>query len=305
MASSLDRQLDISTLEFNDPPQLIWVRVKDAIGLLWDENPKLHDIGGVIASIVKHGFQDLPKFDGQLTNVSGGDGGIKSGNGRIEALFKMEQQRMLLPRGLAKVIETGDWAMPLVVGTDAGSKALARSYAIDANNLTMSGGDFEISEIMRLWDAQGYYKVLETLALEDPTGSTMPVSVDLQDLNNIAAIIAAMNQELTPDEARGLLLDKFKDFGLHTSEGDAEQGDIYLIAGRHFLAILDVFRDWQIYTVRMKPDMLFIPLPGPLIFTTKIAATTDLFLVQPDLQLAGLILQSALRVYGESAIVKQ
>ena len=57
-----------------------YIRVQDAI--LWDENSKLHDIGGLIVSIEEHGFRDPPAWDSEL-------GAIVEGNGRITALQMM------------------------------------------------------------------------------------------------------------------------------------------------------------------------------------------------------------------------
>lgn len=35
--------LDPSSLEFNDLPAIVWVRVQDAVGLLWRDNPQLNN----------------------------------------------------------------------------------------------------------------------------------------------------------------------------------------------------------------------------------------------------------------------
>lgn len=167
-------------LEYNDFPSIITIKVSDAVQLLWQDNPKLHDVGGTIQSIVKHGFQELPKFDSNLINVQKQKGAIKAGNGRIECLFMMEKDGGYdLPRGLAKIDKTGEWVMPLLIGTDATSEALAIAYAIDSNNLTMSGGDFTGYDYMRMWDSEKYIALLEKAG----KSNTMPASVSLEDLD--------------------------------------------------------------------------------------------------------------------------
>lgn len=193
-----NRQLNVSDLDFNDPPSLIWMRVKDAIDLLWNENPKLHDMGGVVTSIVKHGFQEIPKFDSTLMNVKGEKGAIKAGNGRVEALFRMEQDKMELPRGLAVIKESGDWAMPLLVGTDALSLALARAYAVDSNNLTMAGGDFTAYDMARMWDPKSYQTLLSTMRDAD----VLPVSMDADDIDFLTKHLNySIDDEYTPEES--------------------------------------------------------------------------------------------------------
>ena len=42
--------LDGEDLEMNDPPRLSWVRARDAVNLLWRENPKLHDLQQIVES---------------------------------------------------------------------------------------------------------------------------------------------------------------------------------------------------------------------------------------------------------------
>ena len=173
-------------LVLHDTPQIVWVLVGEATKLLWIENPKLHDLGSLAESIKKHGFQELPKLDSNLINVSKKNGAIKAGNGRIEALAWMEHDTKYdLPRGLAKDKESGAWVMPLLVGTDAESIDLARAYAIDSNNLTMTGGDFTALDISRLWDQGKYLNVLRKLQVTE----NMPVSVDGDDLDLLSKIL--------------------------------------------------------------------------------------------------------------------
>ncbi len=170
---------EVNNLDFRDPPRLIWIPVREAAKLLWSENPKLHDLGALVQSIEKYGFQELPRFDLQLPNISGGTGGIKAGNGRIETLAVMERDAMNLPRGLAQDKTTGAWVMPILVGTDADSLNAARAYAIDSNNLTMSGGDFTGFDYRRLWNDNAYLRILENLGID----GELPVSVSGDDLD--------------------------------------------------------------------------------------------------------------------------
>lgn len=110
----------------------------------WDQNPKRHDIPALIKSIEIHGFGDPPKFDAKL-------GGLVYGNGRTEALEKMREAGQSPPRGIAQ-LEGGEWAVPVIFGVDAPSKAAAVAFAVDHNNLTLMGGDLDFAAMMGVWD---------------------------------------------------------------------------------------------------------------------------------------------------------
>jgi len=171
-------QVTEEQMTMKDPPRLVWIPVREAVNLLWNENPKLHDLGAIGQSIGKYGFQELPRFDINLINLLGGKGAIKAGNGRIEALAQMEKAGESLPRGLAHDHE-GRWVMPLLIGTDAETLAQAVAYAVDSNNLTLSGGDFTAFDMKRLWDSDAYLKVLTSLGQDEE----LPVTVSGDDLD--------------------------------------------------------------------------------------------------------------------------
>lgn len=192
--------IEKDNLEFKDPPGIMWVTVQEAVKLLWSENPKLHDIGALVQSIEKYGFQELPRYDIHLPNVSGGEGAIKAGNGRIETLASMERDGMPLPRGLAQQKETNAWVMPILVGTDADSLNAARAYAIDSNNLTMSGGDFTAFDFQRLWDSRLYVDMLKNLAMDD----SLPVSVSGDDLDLFLSGLKVDIGEVSDSEEKGM-----------------------------------------------------------------------------------------------------
>ena len=171
-------------LQHNDTPKMIFILVRDAYELLWNRNPKHHSIPNIRQSIQEHEFQELPKYDGILD-------GIKAGNGRVESLYFMEQDGDDLPRGLA-TNDQGQWAMPLLIGTDAGSVELAMAYALDSNNLTMMGSDFTNLDISKLWDQSIYSEILNEIAEQD----IFPASVDnaaLESLNAIMPVIVDEN----------------------------------------------------------------------------------------------------------------
>ena len=138
---------------------------------LWDENPKRHDLDMLARSIKLHGFGDPPKFDENL-------GGLVYGNGRTEALSQMRAEGMPPPRGVM-VLDDGQWAIPVIFGVDAKSKAAAIAFAVDHNNLTLQGGDLGFTDMLHMWDEEGLQQVLSGL----PKPETLLASLSRSDLD--------------------------------------------------------------------------------------------------------------------------
>jgi hypothetical protein len=137
----------------------------------WDANPKRHDLDALIVSIENHGFGDPPKFDSTL-------GALVYGNGRAEALERMRQAGKEPPRGIG-VLEGGDWAVPVIFGVDAASKAAAVAFAIDHNNLTLIGGGLGIEDVLQIWDEEGLQHILR----EIPDAGGLLASLSPTDLD--------------------------------------------------------------------------------------------------------------------------
>jgi len=166
-----------------------YVRLDRAVELIWQRNKKLHALDSLAASFKLHGFRDAPAFDANLQE----GGAIVDGNGRIEALAWMYDQKQKIPIGISIDKEDGMWCVPIQFGVDAPSQAAAESYALDCNNLVMAGAEFTAWDMARLWDDEGYLDVLKGLAEAD----LMPVSVDLEDFVDL---MAGFNLEEPPDD---------------------------------------------------------------------------------------------------------
>lgn len=199
-------------LDFNDPPEMVWIPAQAILALLWIENPKRHDVGGLRASIRRHGVQELPKFDGNLPNVGGGMGALKSGNGRAEQVAHMEndpvERRLGPPRGAAVRKSDGAWVLPILVGTDAANRAEAMAYALDSNNLTMAGSDFTAEEMAALWDEGPYLQMVKQLAEME----ALPETIDQDDADALIAMlgdILADGPDGPPDPPNPSLADRF------------------------------------------------------------------------------------------------
>lgn len=137
----------------------------------WDDNPKRHDLDRLIDSIETHGFGDPPKFDTTLD-------GLVYGNGRTEALERMQRAGKEPPRGIL-ALDDGDWAVPVIFGVDAESKAAAVAFAIDHNNLTLLGGDLGFADLLQIWDETGLQAALEG----SPGAGELLASLDPQDVD--------------------------------------------------------------------------------------------------------------------------
>lgn len=119
----------------------------------WDKNPKLHDLPGIIASIRRYGFRDAPIYDSTLS-------ALVAGHGRAAAIESMLNSGEAPPDGVATDPD-GVWYIPVQFGNDAPSVAVAEAFAIDHNNLTVSGSGLDPAA---LWDAAGYADVVRALA---------------------------------------------------------------------------------------------------------------------------------------------
>lgn len=198
--------IDPSLLEFNDPPQILWLRVQDAVNLIWKRNPKLHDIGALSRSMVEHGYKEPAIFSSRLVRVGQETddeplGALVVGNGRIEALAWLERGGDVdLPRGLATETATGAWVVWIIAGTDAKSQAMAKAYGVDSNLLGMMGGSLSHIDMSRVWDEQAYLRLLDDLAHQD----ALPVSMDLDDYELLKEVL-----DTTPPDMEDLK----KEFG--------------------------------------------------------------------------------------------
>ena len=150
----------------------------------WDRNPKPHDIGALIQSFNRYGFLDPPAFDKHLND---GEGGIKEGNGRYEALSTMRANGDPPPRNIRDA--DGDWEVPVLYGVDSKNQAEAEAYALDHNALTVLGGTFGPKWPMDLFSEEPLKDILTSLP-------EMPVAIDGDDLD-------AMLTPFTPKEKPG------------------------------------------------------------------------------------------------------
>jgi hypothetical protein len=133
--------------------------------VLWDDNPKEHDIGSIIMSIQQHGFRDPPEFDAAIE-------AIVAGNGRVTALNRMYSDNEGPPL-YCETDSKGRWLVPILFGGDSASIGAARKYAIDHNMLTLGTSSItqeHVEEMFRSYD-------IEKLFPEGTPEEDLPITI--------------------------------------------------------------------------------------------------------------------------------
>jgi DNA modification methylase len=95
------------------------------------DNPKLHDLDGIIASSDRFGF---------ITPIllNDADGTEEEGHGRTAALLRLKARSSPAPEGI-HVGDDGEWLVPVIRGVHLAPED-AKAYLIAANRLVESGG---------------------------------------------------------------------------------------------------------------------------------------------------------------------
>lgn len=225
-AMEVDESGDESAVK--DEPRFLWVRVRDAQQMLWDNNPNKHELQEIIESIQRYGIQELPVLDKNI--------GIKSGNGRTISLGIMEREGMGRPRGIRENDE-GEWLMPLITGVDALNESEAIAYAFDANNIGLTG--MTATEKAEQWESEAYLKLIRQLE-ED---QSLPVSVGGDDLAELLALVGGGSGsegeggEGRADRDKGIEDGGFEDLPVPVElqkKWGVQEGDLWML-GEHRL----------------------------------------------------------------------
>jgi hypothetical protein len=149
--------------------RLEYVRLETAV--LWDRNPKTHDIPSIIESIQEYGFRDPPEFDGTLD-------AIVEGNGRTTALNLMYERNEQCP-GYCFEDDDGTWIVPIIFGADSESVKAAEKYAVDHNLLTLGQPRLSIEQVESMFRAHDIKKLFSE------TDQDLPISLSSETLQQM------------------------------------------------------------------------------------------------------------------------
>lgn len=166
-------------------------------------NVKDHDIGELITSIRRFGFNDAVIIDERT-------GRLVSGHGRVEALRAMwKAAPESLPPGIAGT--EIEWQLPVQRGWSSKDDTEAEAFLVAANRIVELGG----------WDAENLERVLADLARVDALEGT---GYDREDVDKLINEANAKRDGLTePDDVPDV-----------NDAGDVKAGDLFQL-GDHLL----------------------------------------------------------------------
>lgn len=111
---------------------LEYMRLDEFIGRFHPENPKLHDITRIRASLDYYGFVEAPTLDEKT-------GMVAAGHGRGKSLWQDMQAGKALPTDI-EIDADGMWKLPVVRGKEFATEQDLLAYLAVSNQLTMAGG---------------------------------------------------------------------------------------------------------------------------------------------------------------------
>lgn len=156
-------------------PQIKYIRLDQIYGA--DLNPKEHDIGVIIQSIKRFGF-NAPLI------INDANEKLVAGHGRLEALIKMFKAKYMTPKGIL-VDQDNMWLVPVLTGLSFENEEEALSYLIADNKLTEAGG----------WDQGKLLQMLKTIE-----NNLEGVGFDLDDIQIMDDMFNGNNQPSSEDD---------------------------------------------------------------------------------------------------------
>lgn len=81
-------------------------------------------------------------------------------------------------------------------------------------------------------------------------------------------------------------------------------GEVWRL-GPHVMVIADVLTQWSVWKLYLEEGSVFVPYPGPYVALTEAAESKRFVMVQPDIYIAGHILDKYAAVKGEQSVRRQ
>lgn len=291
-------------------PEVVWIPLAKIIPYaLNNKHHPLSQVDAIAASIVEYGF-DVPI-------VIDEDKVILKGHGRYLAAQKL---------GLAKV--------PVIVRSDL-STAQKKACRIADNKVAISDWDYDslkvelesLKELDFKLDLTGFTLEecdrLFTLPVVD-FGDRQIFGEDgnqntTQNINRnpepnyqgdaaiAPSLLAQDSERLTSNSSdnfeageSGTLL-ALANVTIAEPRHQLNKGEVWRL-DQHVLVVADVLTEWQQWINFLAGDAIFAPYPGAFVPLTMKAAARSIVMVQPDVYIAGHILDQYVAVKGESSV---
>lgn len=214
------------------------------------------------------------------------DDGMIAGHGRLQAAMEMAEAGIPIPGN------PDPWEGPTVDLSHL-TPPQRRAYILNDNRSAMDGE----------WDEE--MLGIELGALKADGFDLGLTGFDLPELDQY--IPGGIEGDGTGEGEPGVagLLERM-DITIDEPRHVVEPGDRWMLGKRHFLfcvGVIDCANDWA-PTLMEREGSLFVPYPGPFVPFGKKAEEHTLIMVQPDVYIAGHLLDRYADAYGEDAVVK-
>lgn len=253
-------------------------------------NPKSHDLETIDDSVGRFGYVEPIIRDDRT-------GFIVSGHGRTKTLHAMHERGESPPEGVL-VDEAGHWLVPVTVGWSSRTDTEAAAALIALNRTTELGG----------WVDDALLDMLDDLA--DIEGGLDGVGFEESEIEALRERLSGLGEDEIEggedeeeggvSEGRGALLD-IADLSAGEPTHEVHQGQVWRV-GPHVLVVANPHRDWKLFVPYLRGDVLFAPYPDIYLPMTDTAQNLPLVMVQPNLYLAGHLLDKYTAVYPEATV---
>lgn len=268
-------------------------------------NPKAHDQATIDKSIGRFGMLD-PIVQDQRT------GHIISGHGRRKALAAMHERGETPPEGV-KLGDDGSWLVPVVTGWASRTDAEAGAALIALNRTTELGG----------WVDDALLDLLDDL--DDTEDGLAGVGYGEDDIEALRARLEELEDgdDGLDEDGYGYTYDpesaddgdednlrpsgqSFKTLDVLVGEPKhvVKHGEVYRLGGRHYLVVAKLAREHARWA-HLLEGRVFVPYPDVYLALGADPKAEDHLFVQPNLYLAGHMLDKWASVHGEDSIVQE
>jgi hypothetical protein len=263
--------------------QIVYMPIDDIPGD--PKNPKAHDLDRLDASMRQFGIIEPVVIDERT-------GLLISGHGRKEALIRRRDNGQPPPAGVI-VDETGRWAAPVVHGWSSIDDVHAEAALIALNRIGEAGG----------WEDKALLDLLTHITEESPdlayvTGFDDEATAELHRLIEEAEAAEADDENRAPTTGELLTI---ADVTWGEPEHSTHHGQTWMV-GPHTLVVAKVADEHHLWRHLLTDDTLLCPYPEPYLTCGTIAQSRPLLLVQPNVFLAGHLLDKHASTHPDDTV---